>query len=314
MYSIENKFLQKGFYEGWKTKPSVIILHYTAGYTEKQCYDILKKRGLSVHFCIERNGQITRYVFDSDRALHAGSGNWLGLSNMNHYSFGIEIVNFGFVLGEFKGSSPHYVFRYNEEGDSEINVGEKEWYRNETYKSSGGKIVTTTTITRQPCKKYPDHRDEWSDKLWASYPEEQIEATCQRVWEWMKDYDIIPENVIGHEHVSPGRKSDPGPAFPWRKVNDYLIKKAETEKPQLIDPSYKLKERNKALQSQLNRLGLPVGYIDGIWGAKTKAATEDAFEKFSKTYNFKDIEIDEKNIMLLANELKLITGFDPGRY
>ena len=30
--------------------------------------------------------------------------------------------------------------------------------------------------------------------------------------------DVLPERVVGHEHVSPGRKRDPGPLFDWERV------------------------------------------------------------------------------------------------
>lgn len=32
--------------------------------------------------------------------------------------------------------------------------------------------------------------------------------------------DITPTNVVGHSDISPGRKSDPGAAFPWKELYD----------------------------------------------------------------------------------------------
>lgn len=47
------------------------------------------------------------------------------------------------------------------------------------------------------------------------YPEQQIKAAaafCREIANWHK----IPMNrIVGHCHVSPDRKSDPGPKFPW---------------------------------------------------------------------------------------------------
>jgi len=51
--------------------------------------------------------------------------------------------------------------------------------------------------------------DEW--------PEAQVTANRQVVEALMRAYpDII--DVVGHEDVSPGRKVDPGPNFPWDDV------------------------------------------------------------------------------------------------
>ncbi|MBI5441337.1 MAG: 1,6-anhydro-N-acetylmuramyl-L-alanine amidase AmpD [Deltaproteobacteria bacterium] len=34
---------------------------------------------------------------------------------------------------------------------------------------------------------------------------------------------ITPERIVGHEHVSPGRKRDPGPFFDWARVRRDLL-------------------------------------------------------------------------------------------
>lgn len=33
---------------------------------------------------------------------------------------------------------------------------------------------------------------------------------------------ILPGRIVGHEHIAPGRKTDPGPAFDWRYFLDHL--------------------------------------------------------------------------------------------
>jgi AmpD protein len=33
---------------------------------------------------------------------------------------------------------------------------------------------------------------------------------------------VIPDRVVGHEHVAPGRKRDPGPLFDWGRVREDL--------------------------------------------------------------------------------------------
>ncbi len=39
----------------------------------------------------------------------------------------------------------------------------------------------------------------------------------------MKAYPkITPENITGHEHIASGRKTDPGPAFDWKRYCDLI--------------------------------------------------------------------------------------------
>jgi N-acetyl-anhydromuramoyl-L-alanine amidase len=50
-------------------------------------------RGLEVssHFVIRRDGEVIQFVSVLDRAWHAGTSSWRGLSNCNHHSVGIEL-------------------------------------------------------------------------------------------------------------------------------------------------------------------------------------------------------------------------------
>lgn len=313
MRKVEKHLLTKGYSKGWTRTPWAIVIHYTANYTEPQVYKILSKRGLSVHFCIERDGKLVRYLEDKNRGWHAGYGRWCGRSNMNHHSFGVEVVNFGWGDGELGKTSPHYIYRNKSESDPEILPGDTEFYRDETYKNSKGKKVTTRVVTSQEMDKFPDHRKAWADKVWAEYPEPQVEAVAWQTWNWMKEYKILPENVIGHEHVTPHRKTDPGPAFPWDKLEEYIRARAACEMPQLLDVNFNRKLRVKAVQSHCDRMGLDVGDIDGWWGKKTEGAVKDAVKLYGKTYNINDLLIDPDNLTDIAFALKQIPGFNTGR-
>lgn len=55
---------------------------------------------VSSHFFINRLGQITQYVSVLNRAWHAGTSEWLGRSNCNDFSIGIELEGTGEVAYE----------------------------------------------------------------------------------------------------------------------------------------------------------------------------------------------------------------------
>ncbi|VVO25965.1 N-acetylmuramoyl-L-alanine amidase [Pseudomonas fluorescens] len=51
------------------------------------------------------------------------------------------------------------------------------------------------------------------------YQPQQIAAVEQLALNILKRYpDISPVNVVGHSDIAPGRKSDPGPMFPWHQL------------------------------------------------------------------------------------------------
>ncbi len=34
---------------------------------------------------------------------------------------------------------------------------------------------------------------------------------------------IVPERIVGHEHIAPGRKTDPGPFFDWQHLKGLIV-------------------------------------------------------------------------------------------
>lgn len=52
------------------------------------------------------------------------------------------------------------------------------------------------------------------------FPEAQMQALEVVLSDLMARWQIAPERVIGHSDMAPGRKSDPGPLFDWRRLAD----------------------------------------------------------------------------------------------
>lgn len=55
-------------------------------------------------------------------------------------------------------------------------------------------------------------------RRWQPYSDAQIRAVIALARDIVARYDIKPANVVGHSDIAPGRKIDPGPAFPWRRL------------------------------------------------------------------------------------------------
>jgi len=300
------------FKSGWPSPAEIAIIHYSAGYSVDSCYDALLSRRLSVHNSIERDGKIYQHVDHKNRGIHAGYGQWGGEGNMNSRSFGVEVINFGW--GYEGDGSPSNYGSFGPPDDELAKDPGGTWYRIESYTKNGKKIFTRV-LTKQRMAKFTDHREAHSNKLWSMFTQDQIDAAHWLVWEWMKESpNIILENVLGHEHVTPHRKTDPGPAWPWRETEAFLEGIAALERPELLDPSYKQEERIKAVQSHVHRCGPDIGSIDGIWGPKTIKGVRTVIESYNDIYSL-DLTVSDvrkDKCLKLANAFRLIPGFDPG--
>ena len=48
------------------------------------------------------------------------------------------------------------------------------------------------------------------------FPAKQIKSLIKLLKKLKKKYKISKNKVLGHSHIAPGRKFDPGPKFPWK--------------------------------------------------------------------------------------------------
>ena len=57
-------------------------------------------------------------------------------------------------------------------------------------------------------------------RVWHDYPQAQIDAVIALVKKIVQEHKIKPEHILGHSDIAPGRKTDPGPRFPWKQLAD----------------------------------------------------------------------------------------------
>jgi len=57
-------------------------------------------------------------------------------------------------------------------------------------------------------------------RIYAPFPQAQIDEVIGLVKDIVARHKIRPERIIGHADIAPGRKQDPGPAFPWKQLAD----------------------------------------------------------------------------------------------
>ncbi|MCU0322078.1 MAG: N-acetylmuramoyl-L-alanine amidase, partial [Chitinophagaceae bacterium] len=183
--------------------PDYLIIHYTAGDTADSAINWFKNTDsnpdkIAAHIVIDLDGTITQLVSFKNRANHAGSSTWNGTDNMNFHSIGIELVNAGSVEKLSNGSFRRVVT---------TNANNQPIYK--TYPAS----IASKLVQVKHKNKFSGGTDA---AYWFKYPAAQMTALYALSKLLFQQYYLI--QALGHDDISPVRKTDPGPAFNW---NDF---------------------------------------------------------------------------------------------
>ena len=159
--------------------PRFIIIHYTGGQSAQSAIAWMTgpKSKVSAHLVIGRDGSVAQLVPFNRQAYHAGPSQWKGIKGLGPHSVGIELDNPGPMR----------------------NVGGK-------WKATFGKVYEGAHVLEA------SHNHGGRYTAWHAYTSVQIEAAVEVAKALIQEYQI--EEILGHDEISPGRKWDPGPAFP----------------------------------------------------------------------------------------------------
>jgi N-acetylmuramoyl-L-alanine amidase len=172
-------------------KPRYLVFHYTASGFAPARAQFLRGTGdgrTSAHLLVDVDGSVTQFVDLNLRAWHAGESSWKSLTDLNTWSIGIEVVNFGYLL---KSGTGQYLAWTHDEVPPERVVEARH---------------------KQPQVPY---------QYWQAYTPEQV-ATCTELACLLANAYAL-DDVLGHEDIAPGRKTDPGPAFPLTSIRGRAI-------------------------------------------------------------------------------------------
>lgn len=118
----------------------------------------------------------------------------------------------------------------------------------------------------------PGYTDTPQGRVYAPFPQAQVDAVIALVKDIVARHQIRPERIIGHADIAPGRKQDPGPAFPWKQLAEaglipwpdaaqVAIKKAVYESGKVTPPDLAW------VQARLSQIGYNVprhGELDAL--------------------------------------------------
>ncbi len=174
-----------------KFKPGnldTVVIHYTAGRDAESSAKYLARPDIkaSAHLVIGRGGEVYQLVPFDTISWHAGTSSYMGRSGYNNFSIGIELDNAGVLTKTGNDYSAWFGKKYLE---NEVMQGV--------------------------------HRNESTPRFWHIYTEQQMVA-CEEICRLLiEEYGL--KHILGHEEISPGRKQDPGPAFPLNRLRDRLL-------------------------------------------------------------------------------------------
>ena len=159
--------------------PQYLIMHYTAATTAESAISWFQSpiAEASAHLVIARDGFVTQFAPFNIVTWHAGESKWRGLVGLNKFSIGIELVN----GGRLQKSGGRWVCSVDKRNISDSDV-----------------LIAT-------------HKNDLKEAGWHEYTEKQMEVAVEIAALLVRTYNL--KDVLGHEDISPIRKSDPGPAF-----------------------------------------------------------------------------------------------------
>ena len=154
------------------------VMHFTSGASALSSINFWRTaaaKGAEAHVIIDRNGNVYQTRAFNQRCDHAGASSW-------------RCPNTGRTFG----------------GLNSCSIGIE-------FANAGDSAALARRWSKLPLIK-AKHKNGGKEVEWEQFTPEQIEsgiAVCQAI---VKRYNL--DDLIGHDDIAPGRKNDPGPAFP----------------------------------------------------------------------------------------------------
>jgi N-acetylmuramoyl-L-alanine amidase len=186
------RFVETPNVSSGRLEPRFLVMHYTAGRSLESSVAWLTNpnASASAHLVIGRDGEVVQLAAFNRITWHAGQSRWRGITGLNRHAIGIELDNAGIL--ERKGGRL------------------QAWFGGDYPESEAMAAV---------------HKHEQGERLWHVFTEPQLDTARRIAAALVRQYNL--EEVIGHDDVAPGRKQDPGPAFPMESFRSFATGRRE---------------------------------------------------------------------------------------
>ena len=200
---LEGVRFEKTSNHSGEIKPEYLVIHYTVVTTAVATVQAFKNPAVqaSAHLVLDVDGTFIQMVPFNRKAWHAGKSTWGGRSGCNDFTIGIEVVNPGPLI---------------QRGSGYVDVNNRAWH---------GEVVKA---------RHKNGRASWD--YWAAYDPRQLDALREVGPTIVTAYGL--RDVVGHDDIAPGRKTDPGPAFPLASIRACLLGRNEDGPDDTSDDKY----------------------------------------------------------------------------
>ena len=110
------------------------------------------------------------------------------------------------------GDHPAKIYRLVDETRRAWHAGESEW--------QGRTWLNASTIGIELVND--GYREAPGGRVYQPFSDEQIDALILLLKDIVQRHNLPPGSIIGHSDIAPERKTDPGPAFDWRRYRAAL--------------------------------------------------------------------------------------------
>ncbi|NCD70231.1 N-acetylmuramoyl-L-alanine amidase [Mucilaginibacter agri] len=251
--------------------PDYLIIHYTATDDASSAINWFMDTKnnpdhIAAHIVLNVDGTITQLIPFNCRANHAGTSTWDGVDSMNYHAIGIELVNPGFVTKHADGT-----FSRSTDGGTK------------TYPaSSSDKFMKI------------DHKHKFwpNSHYWSKFPDPQLKALYELGKVIFDEYALV--QAIGHDDISPARKADPGPAFPWATFKNRVFGHADNTGKIFVINTEGTNFRSEASTSASVKKKLSKGYEVGL------IETKGQWSRVYLTNTQSEVLVDSKSVKTIG--------------
>lgn len=178
---------------GGALRAEILVMHFTgsSSYSGAVNWLINPQAKASAHLVIAEDGQITQLAPFNRVTWHAGASSYQGRAGCNNFSIGIELVNAGMLARTAAGG---YIERLSKRAVPADQVG----------------------LAR--------HKNGGDTQPWEIYDPRQLAVAQDAAAAIVGAYRL--RDIVGHDDIAPGRKSDPGPLFPMGSFESRVMGRA----------------------------------------------------------------------------------------